>query len=82
MICPADRAEMNHESKTCPLSLYLQAKDAHRVCESRLHTVPPEPLLLRHGAGVVFTHQYRAQSFSDVNWEIGNPQPIPFVVQG
>jgi hypothetical protein len=54
MICPADRAVMNHDFKKCLLSSYLQAEDAPRVCERRLHTVPPEPFLLRHGADIVF----------------------------
>jgi hypothetical protein len=54
MICPADKAVMNREFKTCFLSLYLQAEDAPRVCERRLHSVPPAPFLLRHGTHIVF----------------------------
>jgi hypothetical protein len=54
IICSADKAVMNREFKTCLLSLYLQAEDAPRVCERRLHTVPPAPLLLRNGTDIVF----------------------------
>jgi hypothetical protein len=54
MICPADKTVMNREFKTCLLSLYLQAEDAPRVCERRLHMVPPEPFLLRNGTDIVF----------------------------
>jgi hypothetical protein len=54
LICPADKAVMNREFETCLLSVYLQAEDAHRVCERRLHAVPPAPFLLRHGTEIVF----------------------------
>jgi hypothetical protein len=54
MICHADKAVMNREFKTCLLSLYLQADDAPRICERRLHTVPPAPFLIRHGTEIVF----------------------------
>jgi hypothetical protein len=54
MICHADKAVMNRELKTCFLSLYLQADDAPRNCERRLHTVPPAPFLIRHGTEILF----------------------------
>jgi hypothetical protein len=54
MICPADKTVMNREFKSSFLSLCLKAEDAPRICERRLHTVPPEPFLLRYGTDIVF----------------------------
>jgi hypothetical protein len=63
LICPADKAVLNREYKTCLLSLYLQANEAPRLCERRLHAVPPAPFLIRHGSEIViYTTRYRGYS--------------------
>jgi hypothetical protein len=70
MICPADRAVINHEFKTCLLSLYLQAEDASRVCERRLHTVQKEPFLLLHGADIIIFAPVPGRAF--FRYQLGN----------
>jgi hypothetical protein len=53
-ICPADQAVFTNDIATCVLSLYLQADAAHTACQKQVFTRPPEPILFRHGAAVVF----------------------------
>jgi hypothetical protein len=53
-ICPADRPEFSHETKTSLLSLDLQLDTAHEICPRRVFTSPSPPTLLRQESAILF----------------------------